>query len=138
MRCGRKLARAGVGCSGIDDAPARGLAAHEDVLCHRHVGTEREFLVNERDAVTARIERRRRTVGGAVNLDGARIGRERTRQHVHERALAGPVLADQRVNLPGFELEAHPIERHGGAEALLDSVDVEKRHRRRGEMKNEE
>ena len=87
---------------------------------------------DERDAVTARIERRRRPVGGAVNLDGARIRRERTRQHVHERALAGPVLADERVNLPGFELEAHAIERHGGAATLLDSVDVEKRHRRRG------
>ena len=57
-----QLARAGVGRSGIDDAPARGLAAHEDVLRHRHVRAERQFLVNERDAVTARVERRRRPV----------------------------------------------------------------------------
>ena len=86
--------------------------------------------MNQRDAVTARVERRRRPVRLAINLDCARIRRQRTREHVHERALAGPVLADQRVNLPRFELEAHPVERHSGAEAFLDSVDVEKRHQR--------
>ena len=121
-------ARAGVGRGGIDDTPAGRLAAHEDVFRHCHVRAERQFLVNEGDAVTARVEWGRRAVRPAVDLDGARIRRERASQHVHERALPRPVLADECVNLPRFELEAHPVERHGGAEPLLDSVDVEKRH----------
>src|SRR6185295_10201713 len=61
----------------------------------------------------------------------ARVGQRRSGEDIHERALAGPVLADERVNLPRVDRETHPRERDGGAECLanVDGDETLARHR---------
>ena len=85
---------------------ARRLAAQQDVLGHRQVRAERQLLVDQRDAgagarraaTPARTARRR-------PHRRPRRARSAPAMHVHQRALAGAVLADQRVDLARRELE---------------------------------
>ena len=88
-------------------APQR-LAAHEDVLGDREVGEERRLLVDDGDAGVARV-------GGAVEVDRlavdqhvAGVGPVDAGQQLHERRLAGAVLADQRVHLAARAARASP------------------------------
>ena len=48
-------------------------------------------------------------------------GREGAAQDLHQRALAGAVLAEQGVDLARAELEVDAVEGDGGAEALADA-----------------
>ena len=86
--------------------------------------------MDERDAVPAGVEGRRRTVRTASDGDRARVGCQRAGEHVHQRALARAVLADERVHFTALEREGHPVERDGRAEPLGDAVDVEEGHSR--------
>ena len=45
---------------------------------------------------------------------------------VHQRGLAGAVLAEQRVQLAGEQREIGPAQRVHGAEALVDSLELER------------
>jgi len=106
---------------------ARRFPAHQDVLCDRKVRTQREFLMNEGDAVASGVERGDGHVGCAVDRHRPCIGSEGASEHVHERALTGSVLADERVDLAGSKLEAHAVERDGRSEALAQAFDAQQR-----------
>src|SRR4029077_9065948 len=66
-------------------------------------------------------ERRRRRIGRAVDLHRPGVRRQRARDHVEECALAGAVLADQRVDLARRQVQVDAVERHRRAEALAKS-----------------
>ena len=51
----------------------------------------------------------------------------RARQHPDERALAGAVLAEERVDLAGAQLEVHAIERPDSREVLDDPDHAQER-----------
>ena len=56
--------------------------------------------------VVRRPERNRR----AADRDGARVGLDVTRQDLHKRRLAGPVLTDECVYLTGGHDEIHSMQ----------------------------
>ena len=79
-------------------ATRRGPAEH-DVLHHRHRIDQHEMLMDHRDAGGDRIAR---TVAGkfaATEDDFAGVGRQHSKEHLHQRALAGAVLAEQSDDL---------------------------------------
>ncbi len=90
----------------VDHRAALVLAAEQHVLGHRQVRGQGQFLIDDRDAVVARRQ-------GAVDDDrlavdhdlAAGIGLIGTGQDLHQGRLAGPVLAHQRMDLPGIDRE---------------------------------
>ena len=83
--------------------------------------------MDERDAASSRLERRPRAVRAAVDVHLAPIGTHRARDDVHQGALAGAVLADQGVHLPGAKLEVHSVQGHRRAEPLREVAQLEHR-----------
>ncbi len=91
----------------VDHAALGRLPAEIDVLRHAQVGQQAEFLIDDRDAVLAGDMRVGDVHDLAVDQDlPAGIGMVGPRQHLHQRALAGAVLAHQGLDLsaPGLEL----------------------------------
>ena len=68
----------------------------------------------------------------AVEREAAGVRPVRAAEHLHQRAFAGAVFADERVDLAGGNLETHAIERHRRPEALGHPVNVQSRHWRAG------
>ena len=64
---------------------------------------------------------------GAVDQHIAGVGLDHARENVHQRRLAGPDLAEQRVDLAAIEIEVDPAERLDAAEALDHSAHGEER-----------
>ncbi len=89
---------------------------HEDVLGHRKVGGERRLLVDHRDAARGRDPRVEALLGLAADQDLPGVSRDLAGQNPHQRRLAGPILAEQRVDLAGRDVEVdgpqgpHPSE----------------------------
>ncbi len=50
------------------------------------------------------------------------IGRVQAENDAHRRRLAGPVGPDKPGHLPRVGRERHPVQRHGGAEALAHAI----------------
>ena len=100
--------------------PAARLAAEEDVLGDRQVRRQVQLLVDHADAKVQRGSR----VGDLDRLplepDLAGVGLVHAGQDLHQRGLAGAVLADQGVDLAGTELEACVGERVDAGEVLGD------------------
>lgn len=86
------------------------------------------MLVHDADARGERRGRRpaRKVDGTPRDREPARVGPHETGQHVHQRRLPGAVLAEEREDLTGAELEIHARE---GAprrrEGLLDSLEAD-------------
>ena len=59
---------------------------------------------------------------GARRPKSSRVGPRQSAQHLDHRRLAGAVLAEQRMDLAGADLERDAVERHGRAEALAHSL----------------
>ena len=100
--------------------PAARLAAQEDVLGDRQVRRQVQLLVDHADA---EVQRRSR-VGDldrlALEPDLAGVGLVDAGQDLHQRGLAGAVLADQGVDFSGTELEASVGKRMDAGEVLGD------------------
>jgi hypothetical protein len=58
----------------------------------------------------------------------AGVGRLDPGQDLHQRRLAGAVLADQRVHLAGLEVEVDARQRGDLAEALVDAGHLQQAH----------
>ncbi len=56
--------------------------------------------------------------------DRAAVGRQRAGEHVHQRRLAGAVVADEADALAGADGEVDAVERANGAEMLFDAVQL--------------
>ena len=89
------------------DQPGRRLqfASKKNVLGDRQVGDQIQFLIDDRDPSIQRLPWIRELDALAIQQNLPIIGLLGTGEDVHERRLAGPVLADQAVNLAGVDLE---------------------------------
>src|SRR5689334_13166322 len=112
-------------CRAVDPSPPRDLGAKQNVLGHGEVWGEGQLLVDECDAMPARIERGCWCVAATVDVHGPRIGPHGAAEHVHERALAGAVLPDERVDFPRAHAEIDAVEGGRRAEPFYDAADVE-------------
>ena len=89
-------------------------------------GKERRLLVDRRDA--QRAARMGSMCGTARRRPSAcRVGPLGAGDDLDERRLAGAVLADERVDFAGAEVERHAFERAHAREGLADRSRVEKK-----------
>src|SRR6185436_12703457 len=102
--------------------PPPWLAPEEDVLGHGQVRHQVELLVDDADPESQRGARARDHDRRATEPDRARVAAIYTREHLHERGLARAVLADQRMDLAGAELEPGLIERTHAGEGLVNAL----------------
>ena len=101
--------------------PARELAAEEEVRGDVEAGTRSSsWKIVAMPAACASRGLAKRT-GVAVDRDGALVRRVHAREDVHQRRLAGAVLAEQRVDLAGLQVEIDAAQRLDAAEALGDA-----------------
>ena len=106
----------------VDHAEPRGRAGQEDVLSDGHQRDEREFLVDDDDAQRLGVVNAAELPLDAVVDDGALVaaGRVDAAQHLHQRGLAGAVLADEGVYLAPAHRQVHVLQRGNRAEPLGD------------------
>ena len=105
----------------LHEAEAIGrLRAEKDVLGHRQIGRDAELLMDHGDAGRARVARRAEAGLPAVEHEAAREFRMHAGDDLHQRALAGAVLADETMDLAGGEREVDPAQRLDAAEGLRD------------------
>jgi hypothetical protein len=130
-------AHLGLGAAPVERQPAgaaRALHAQHHVLRDRERRDEHEVLVHHADPRGDRLRRRppgdvAEPAGARVgHLDRAGVGRVHAAQHAHERALAGAVLADERVHLAARRLERRVAVGDHRAERLRHAAHA---HRRR-------
>ena len=123
-RAGASSARGGAAARpAVDDQPGDArLAAEEDVVGDRQLGNEVEFLMDDGDAGGLGLARRWRSgparpsmliVAFIVGVDAG--------EDFHQRRLAGAVLAHQRVDFAGPQVEADVGKRGDAAEILADA-----------------
>ena len=96
------------------------MIAEHDVLGDRERLDEPEVLVHHRDPRLERVARRVEVHLAAVDEDLALVRPVEAGEDVRERALAGAVLAEQRVHLAGGGLEVDAVVRDDAREALRD------------------
>ena len=101
------------------DAAAR-LPPDEDVLGHGQVAHEVQLLVDDADAEVLGGARRGDLHLAALDPDRAGVPLVDPGEDLHQRGLARAVLAHQRVDLAGAQLEARVLERLDAREALGD------------------
>ncbi len=108
-----------------EDRIGHRLLAEEDVVGDRQDRDEHEVLVDHADAAGDRIgrtgDRDRRT----VEQDLAGIRCREAVQDVHQRRLAGAVLAEQRVDLARPDVEIDPVVCNDARIALGDPAHLE-------------
>ena len=119
-----QLANVLLGGSLVEEDAGRLLAEH-DVLRDGHHGNEHEMLVHHADAGMDGIARRVEAHGLAVQEDLSGIGPIEPVEDVHQRRLAGAVLAEQRVHLTAPDVEADVVVRYDAGELLANSPHLE-------------
>ena len=102
-----------------DDRPAR-LATEDDVLPHREVVGEHEVLEHHADAVADRGRGGAEVLHLAVDEDRSLVGLMGAVERLHQRRLAGPVLADDGVDRAAPNLEVDAVVGDDTWEALDD------------------
>ena len=109
-----------------DEAQAvQRLAANPDVLRHRHKVHQVEFLMDHRDAVSQRVERRGQADFLALEPERAGVGRVDAGDDLHQRRLAGAVLAHQRMDMAALQAERDVVERQHAGKGLAHVLDFE-------------
>src|SRR5450759_299442 len=131
MEIVEELACLGIERTFVEEEPTARLAANEDVLGHREVVHEVQFLVDHADPQGLGGVGARDLFLAPADTDRAGIAPVDPREDLHERGLARAVLAYQRMDLPGQEVEARILERVDAREALADAghLDQELNHR---------
>ena len=99
--------------------------AEEEVRDDVEVVGQSKILVHGGDAELRRVLGRANRDRDPVHRDLAVVGREDARDDLHERRLAGSVVADEPDDLAGVDLEVHAVERLDGAEPLADLLEGE-------------
>ncbi len=99
----------------VDDAEAiasaaRGVA-HEDVLGHGELRVEAQLLVHRGHAGGLGLVGAVEADLLAIDADGAAVRLVHARDDLDERGLAGPVLADEGMDLAGSDREVDVLER---------------------------
>ena len=100
-------------------APAEAADAgmkHARVLRHSEIGAERKLLKYAANAERLGLGRAIGLLFGAADDDAAGVGRDAADQHMHERRLAGAVVADDPDALARGDVEADAVKGAHGAE----------------------
>ena len=103
--------------------------AQGHVLPHGEGLDEAEVLVHHGDAVRPGIDGVDDLHLSTVQTDLSGVGQNEADEHLHQRRLAGTVLAENAVDPPAVEREADPIARDDVAEPFGD---VDELHSGRG------
>ena len=98
-------------------------APEGDVFGHGEDRDQHEVLVHHADAGGHGVARAAEGDGFVVDEDLALGGLVESVQDVHQRGLAGAVLAEQTVNLPGFNNHVNVVVGYQGAEAFGDPLE---------------
>lgn len=114
------------------------LPAQEDVARHAHQRDEVHLLVDGGDPGLLRLERAGEADGFAAHAHLALVAPVHTGEHLDEGGLAGPVLADERVDLARAQGEGDVVQGDDAREPLAHRAGFEnggpprRRHRPRG------
>ena len=106
-------------CAREKPSPQREVA-QDDVVHHRQLRHEREFLVDDADPGVPRRLRRLEDERPALDEHLARVRAHEPGDHLHERALAGAVLAEQGMHLRVSDRDVGAVECPNAAEVFLD------------------
>ena len=98
-----------------------------DVLGDRERVEEREVLEHHRDAERARLVRALDLDRPALPAELPGVGVDRAVDDLHQRRLARPVLAEQRMERAGLDLDRHIVERDQRPEDLGHVMGFERR-----------
>ena len=79
---------------------------------------ERELLMHHEHSSIASVARTRGSIGFAVEKERSVIGKKNTGEHVHERALPRPVLADERAHFTRRNRKIDAVHGERGTETL--------------------
>ena len=90
----------------------------EDVLGDGEVGEDERFLVDRDDPLSLGVGGRRHHGRFAVDEDLTTVGMVEPGDDLDQRRLPCAVLAEQRVDLAGVQLDLRVVERQRAAEAL--------------------
>jgi hypothetical protein len=115
----------------VEQAEAVGLAAQVDVLGDAAVRQQVELLVDHADAGALGVQRVREGDPAAEERDLALVRLVGAPEDLHQRRLAGAVLAHERVDLADAAGEVDAGDGGHGAEALDDAAHLERRLARR-------
>ena len=105
----------------VGERPARRPEPERDVLGDRERVHEHEVLVDHPDPVRDRICGRGDADRQPVQPDLALVGLVEAVEHAHQRALAGPVLTEQRVHLAGADVEVDAVVGDHAGKPLRDA-----------------
>jgi hypothetical protein len=108
----------------VEEALVARLDPEHDVLGDRHHRDEHEVLVHHADPALDRVLRRAERDALAVEDDLTLVGLREPVEDVHQRRLAGAVLAEQRVNLAAAKVEVDVVVGDGAGKDLRDSPAV--------------
>ena len=86
-----------------DEAQGRAAIDDEEVVADREMRHQRQFLKHADDAERRGVARRGEAPRDAVHGDGAGVGRDHAGEQLHQRGLAGAVLAEDGVNDSGVD-----------------------------------
>ena len=109
----------------VEQVAAEPLAAEEHVLDDVEVVAEGQVLVDGLDAEARCVPRVVDVDRLAVPEDLAVVGLVDTRYALCEYGFAGAVVAAQRRDLAGGEVEVDAVQRLHGSEVLVDAADLE-------------
>ena len=120
MHGGEDLRRGGVQLGVVEQQAAEllRLAADEDVLRRRQVGHQVQLLMDYADAQLLRAARRADFDRLAIEQDLALVGLVDAGEDLHQRRLAGAVLAHQRMHFAGVQLQPDPVQRANARKRL--------------------
>ncbi len=95
-------------------------AAEKDVVGDAEFGDEVEFLMDDGDPGCLGVAHIGEAGGFSIDADGALVVRVDAGQDLHQRRLAGAVLAHERMDFARAQFEAHILERRDAAERFRD------------------
>ena len=109
----------------IDDRTAHRETPDENVLCHRQIRAEIDFLINRTDAEILCLQHRSGLNLRAAEADIAAVRRFDAGQHLDQRRLSRPVLPHKGMNLPRKESDSDVLERNDTWKPLVDALHLE-------------
>ena len=119
------LTRRRASARSMQPAAADGLVAEHHVLRDGEHRDEHEVLVDHADAGGHRVAGAGERHGRVVDEDLAAVGVVQPVEHVHQRALAGAVLPEQRVDLARLDDEVDVVVGDQRPEGLGDALQLQ-------------
>ncbi|CAB4860371.1 unannotated protein [freshwater metagenome] len=111
-----------------EDAVGLDLTAQEQVVHGIEMRAQRKVLIDGLDPPCPGLGWGMEVHVLAKELDAALLRLLGTGEHLRERALAGPVVTDERGHLAGFDIEVAAVEGHDLAVGADDAARLKKWH----------